>query len=109
MEDITLRVNTVNDIATSYSYVMGKDENDKYYYIKSLTFNGTESLAENRLVERYVKHYKQPKYIYGNTLVNNNVTPFSLIREHNINKTMIVTNASYDLSNDRVNLQCEQI
>lgn len=109
MEDITLRVNTENDIATSYSYVMGKDANDKYYYIKGLTFLGTESLAENRLVERYVNHYKQPKYKYGNTLVNDNVTPFSLIREHNINKTMIVTNASYDLSNDRVNIDCEQL
>lgn len=109
MEDITLRVNTENDIATSYSYVMGKNSQNKYYYIKGLNFLGTDNLAENRLVERYVNHYKVPKYRYSNTLVNDNVTPFSLISEHNLNKTMIVNNASYDLSNDRVNLECEQL
>lgn len=109
MEDITLRVNTENDIATSYSYVMGKNDSNKFFYIKGLTFLGSDKLAENRLVERYVNHYSLPKYIYSNTLVNDNITPFSLISEHNLNKTMIVNNASYDLSNDRVEIECEQL
>lgn len=108
MEDIELRVNSESDIATSYSYVMGKKDN-KYYYIKSLNYNGTDNLQENRLIERYVNHYSKPKYKYGNTLVNNEVTPFSLIREHNLNKTMIVTNASYDLTNNRVEIESEQL
>ena len=67
------------------------------------------NLQENRLIERYVNHYSKPKYKYGNTLVNNEVTPFSLIREHNLNKTMIVTNASYDLTNNRVEIESEQL
>lgn len=108
LEDITLRVNSENEIATSYSYVMGKN-GSKYYYLKGLTFSDGDKLAENRLVERYVNYYKTPKYKYSNTLINDNITPFSLIYEHNLNKTMIVGGASYDLSNNRVTINCSQV
>ena len=108
LEDIELRVNTANENAVSYSYVMGKSGNN-YYYPKQLTFNGNTVLPEQKVIDRYVSYYSSPKYKYSNTLRNNNVTPFSLITETNLNKTMIVNRASYDLSNNRVEIELNQI
>ena len=108
LDDIELRVNTANDNAVSYSYVMGKSGND-YYYPKQLTFNGNTVLPEQKVIDRYVSYYSSPKYKYSNTLKNDNVTPFSLITETNLNKTMIVNRATYDLSNNRVEIELNQI
>lgn len=108
LDDIELRVNTANDNAVSYSYVMGKNGND-YYYPKQLTFNGNTVLPEQKVIDRYVSYYSSPKYKYSNTLKNDDVTPFSLITETNLNKTMIVNRATYDLSNNRVEIELNQI
>lgn len=108
LDDIELRVNTANDNAVSYSYVMAKSGND-YYYPKQLTFNGNTVLPEQKVIDRYVSYYSSPKYKYSNTLKNDDVTPFSLITETNLNKTMIVNRASYDLSNNRVEIELNQI
>ena len=108
LEDIELRVNTANDNAISYSYVMAKS-GDNYYYPKQLTFSGSTALPEEKVIERYVSYYSSPKYKYSNTLKNDDVTPFSLITETNLNKTMIVNKATYDLSNNSVEIELNQI
>lgn len=108
LEDITLKVNTHNDIATSYSYVIAKNGNN-YYYIDALRYGSTDKVPERRLVERYVNYHSTPKYKYGNTLKNNDVTPFTQVTETNLGKTMIVTKANYDLSNNNVEIQANQL
>lgn len=107
LDDIELRVNTVNENAVSYSYVMASS-GGVFYYPKELTFNGVTKLPEQNVIERYFNYYSSPKYKYSNTIKNEDVTPFSLITETNLNKTMIVNNITYDLSNNRVELELNQ-
>ena len=100
LDDVQLRVNTYNDKSVSYSFAMGKDGTD-YYYIRGLNFVGEgEDVPENKIVKRMTSHYSQPKYQYANTLKNDNITPFTLVTEHNLNKTMIVKNVEYDMTDN---------
>lgn len=109
MEDVTLTVNSYTELATSYSYVMGLDGNNYYYIKNGLRFGNSTMIPEEKLVERYVNYYSSPKYKYGNTLRNVDVTPFSLISESNLGKTMVVGKASYDLSNNCVEIEGLQL
>ena len=111
LEDINLKVNTVNDYATSYSYVIAKNGND-YLYIKTLNFGNGDRVPEERIVERMVNHYQTPKFQYGNTLKNRDrVTPFFplLPTLNNQQKQMVVRDATYDLMNDTVAVKAQEI
>lgn len=111
LEDINLKVNTVNDYATSYSYVIAKNGND-YLYIKTLNFGNGDRVPEERIVERMVNHYQTPKFQYGNTLKNRDrVTPFFplLPTLNNQQKQMVVRDAAYDLMNDTVAVKAQEI
>ena len=111
LDDITLKVNTANDYATSYSYVIAKNGND-YLYIKTLNFGNGNETPEERIVERMVDHYKTPKFQYGNTLKNRDtITPFFplLPTLNNQQKQMVVKDATYDMMNDTVAVKAQEI
>ncbi len=111
LEDINLKVNTVNDYAISYSYVIAKDGND-YLYIKTLNFGNGNKTPEEKIVERMVNHYQTPKFQYGNTLKNRDrITPFFplLPTLNNQQKQMVVRDATYDMINDTVAVKAQEI
>ena len=81
LDDVTLKVNTANDLATSYSYAIAQRGND-YYYIKGVQFDGVERKPEERLVERLINYYQAPKYKMTATVHDTvSVLPFHPIIE----------------------------
>lgn len=115
LEDFKLKVNTVTDNAVSYSFVMEPSYNMdltvdydftrnlkyNYYYdedIHSEVFRA--ELPENMIVKKMTEFYSTPKYQYANTLKNDNISPFTLLTENNLNKTMMVQNVEYDLTDN---------
>lgn len=109
LEDFKLKVNTVTDNAVSYSFVMEDDHSlmpsdNRYSFNKYLYYhysnNVTTDIPENVIVKKMTEFYSTPKYQYANTLKNDNITPFTLLTENNLNKTMIVQNVEYDMTDN---------
>ena len=118
LEDVELRVNTQNDWATSYSYVIGQS-GGQYSYIKSLNFGTTNIKPEERLVQRLVTHYKNPKYqfswsVHNEKASDNNSTevmPFQPIREKigGTFRNLVTTSVNYNLSSNTVHITTNEI
>lgn len=118
LEDIELRVNTKNDWATSYSYVIGQS-NNQYNYIDSLTFDSEEKKPEERLVERLVEYYRAPKFQFSRSLHNKvldtststEIYPFQPISETigGSSKQLVTTAATYNVSQNTVNINTNEI
>ena len=111
LEDVTLTVNTANDWANSYSYLI-KQNGNNYDYIKELSFGGTTKRPEERLVEKYVNYYSTPKIQYGATILNNmEIYPFQPIYEtmNNVRKNFIICNLTYNLSLNNIDINTCQI
>ena len=116
LEDVTLTVNTANDWANSYSYLI-KQNNSSYDYIKSLYFGSISKRPEERLVEKYVNYYNRPRYQYGNTLFNKKpssgteIYPFQPITEvlNGVNKNFIVNSITYDISANTADINAFEV
>ena len=111
LDDITLKVNTANDWATSYSYAIAQSGSE-YYYIKSVQFDGVEKKPEERLVERLVNHYKTPKYKMTATVHDTvSVQPFHPITEtiSGVTKQMVTNSATYHISANTVTVEANEI
>lgn len=118
LEDIELKVNTQNDWATSYSYVIGQS-GGQYNYIDSLTFGSAKKKPEERLVQRLVNYYKLPKYQFSRSVHNKvldtststEVYPFQPITETigGSSKQLVTTAATYDISQNKVNVNTNEI
>ena len=52
---------------------------------------------EEHLISKYIDHYSTPRFQYENTLLNKDITPFSLIHEETLNKDLAVSSITYDL------------
>lgn len=106
LDDIIMRVNTYSPRATSYSYVMDMEAQD---FVDTMTYVPTGQIAkpEEILMRKYVEHYSTPKLIYENTIVDNEITPFSLFKV--ANRTMIIGNANYDIDYNCINAQLIEI
>ena len=103
-DDLTLRVNTYNPKAVSYSYVfdlLGKDYVGDTYNVA----RKKSAKQEEHLISKYVDHYSSPKFTYENTILNKDVTPFSLIHEETLNKNMMVNSVTYDLAMNNAEVQ----
>ena len=111
LDDVTLKVNTANDWATSYSYAIAQRGND-YYYIKGVQFDGTEKKPEERIVERLVNHYKTPKYKMTATVHDTvSVYPFHPINETvgGVSKQMVANSVTYHISANTVTIEANEI
>lgn len=111
LDDITLKVNTANDWATSYSYAIAQRSND-YYYIKGVQFDGIEKKPEERLVERLVNYYQTPKYKMTATVHDTvSVLPFHPIIEtiSGVTKQMVTNSATYHISANTVTVEANEI
>lgn len=120
MEDVTLKVNTQNSWATSYSYVIGQNGAD-YKYIDGLTFEplSTKKKPEEKLVESLVNYYKVPRYIFSRSVQNKvsgdantyEVTPYMAISESigGSQKTLVTTAITYNISQNTANLTTNEI
>ena len=116
MDDIKLTVNTANDWAHSYSYLI-KETNNGYEFIYNLKFrDNTVQRPEEKIVDKYVKYYSTPRYQYGNTLKNNTASggtelwPFQPLTEtlNGITKTFITNSITYNISANTANIiACE--
>lgn len=105
LDDITLKVNTYNSKAVSYSYVF--DLLNKKY-IEDNLYNVARkktSRQEEHIISKYVDHYSSPRFQYENTILNKEVTPFSLIHEETLNKNMVVNSVTYDLAMNNAEVQ----
>jgi hypothetical protein len=103
-DDLTLRVNTYNTKAVSYSYVfdlLGKDYVGDTYNVA----RKKSAKQEEHLISKYIDHYSSPRFTYENTVLNKDVTPFSLIHEETLNKNMVVNSVTYDLSMNNAEVQ----
>jgi hypothetical protein len=111
LDDVTLKVNTANDWATSYSYAIAQSGSE-YYYIKGVQFDGVEKKPEERLVERLVNHYKTPKYKMTATVHDTvSVQPFHPITEtiSGVTKQMVTNSATYHISANTVTVEANEI
>lgn len=105
-EDIELRINTYNEHAGSYSYVISKTGN-KYDYVGELLNKNTSksTLSEEHIIDKYSKYYSTPKLIYNNTLKDaDKVTPLTKYYENTLDTTFIGNTLIYNLSNNSVDV-----
>ena len=106
-----MTVNTANDWANSYSYLI-KQNGNSYDYVKNLGFSSTSKRPEERLVEKYVNYYSEPKIKYGATILNNmEIYPFQPIYEimNNTRKNFVTCNLTYNLSSNTIDINTCQI
>lgn len=106
LDDIKLKINTYYNKASSYSYVI--NNNNFIEKILNTTTNKKQK-AEEHLIEKYVTHYSSPKFQYENSLINKDISPFSIIHEETLNKDMIVNSVIYNLSNNSANVSLIEI
>lgn len=103
-EDIKLYVNSYAQNTLSYSNVATKNSG-KYDYLKSV-YNRIERgayLPEQILIDKLYRHHKSPKIIYKNSL-KYNFSPFDMIKENSLDKTMIVNALGIDYANDSIDV-----
>ena len=119
LDDVELKVNTKNDYATSYSYVIGKSGNN-YFYITDFNFGNGNKKPEEHLVNKLVNYYSTPKYQYGNILKNRDAiaykiygetTPFFPFAEtlDGVSRNMIVRDITYNISNNTAKIIGQEI
>lgn len=118
MDDVEMRVNTQNSWATSYSYVICQS-GGLYKYIDGLTFDSVKRKPEEKLVESLVNYYKLPRYTFQRSVQNKisgnantyEVSPYMPIRESigGSQKTLVTTSATYNISQNTVNITANEI
>lgn len=64
---------------------------------------GSSYLPERILIDKLYRHHKTPKLIYKNSL-NYKFSPFDMIKENSLDKTMMVNALGIDYANDSVDV-----
>lgn len=103
-EDVELLVNSYSKGILSYSNVATKKDG-KFDYLKSVynRIAGGEYLPEQILIDKLYRHHKTPKFIYQNSL-NYKFSPFDMIKENSLDKTMAINTLGVDYANDSVDV-----
>ena len=101
--DIDLYINTYDFNHSSYSFALVKN-GDKYDYLREVDDGVDNKIQEHRIIERFVKHYSDPKCCYSNTLVNKDFSPFTKIHIKSLNKTFLLTDIDYQLRLNKINI-----
>lgn len=105
LDDIVMKVNTYNDKAASYSYVLCKIT-DGYNFVDKLK-KGTESMiAEEYTINKYCNYYSTPKLVYNNNLCYN----FSILdRLSLLNNEFIINTMTIHLLHNNAEISAMQI
>lgn len=98
-DDILMTVNTYSTSATSYSYVVDVNSEEMAGEVYN-NATKTTAIPEEQLVNKYMNHYQTPRIAYTNTLNNANLTPYSILKENNLNKTMVTQSITYKMGDD---------
>lgn len=103
-DDIELTVNSYAKQILSYSNVATKN-NGKLDYLKSVysRIAGNSYLPEQILIDKLYRHHKTPKLIYKNSL-NYRFSPFDMIKENSLDRTMLVNALGIDYANDSIDV-----
>ena len=109
-DDIEFRINTYNEHAGSYSYVLTKI-GDEYYFVDTLT--DTASLdklkAEEHCINKYVNYYSKPRFRYSNSIKNRGISLNSVLKENTLNKNFVINSITYDLINNKCDVELNEI
>lgn len=102
LDDITLKVNTYSETAGSYSYVLTKEDTEKYGFVTQLYNKGADlnMKMETSIIEKYVNYYREPKFSYTNILKNKSINPYTIVFEPTIMKDMVINSVTYNLSDN---------
>lgn len=109
-DDIEFRINTYNEHAGSYSYVLTKI-GEEYYFVDTLT--DTASLdklkAEEHCINKYVNYYSKPRFRYSNSIKNRGISLNSVLKENTLNKNFVINSITYDLMNNKCDVELNEI
>ena len=110
LDDIEFRVNTFNEHSGSYSYVLFK-QGDSYKFVDNIfdISNKETKKAEEHCIEKYTNYYSRPRFIYSNSIKNKNVNLNSILNEKSTQKDYIINSVTYDLINNKVDVQLNEI
>ena len=110
LDDIEFRVNTFNEHSGSYSYVLFKDK-DTYKFVDNIfdISNKETKKAEEHCIQKYTNYYSKPRFIYSNSIKNKNVNLNSILNEKSTQKDYIINSVTYDLINNKVDVQLNEI
>ena len=104
LSDIEFRVNTFSTKQNSYSYALLNDGGTlKFCNNITDTITDDEDIAENLCVKKYVNYYQKARFIFSNSLKDNNIKLYSLFKNNTINKTLSIASIEYHLINNAVN------
>lgn len=106
-EDIIMIVNTYTPSATSFSYVIDPVNGDVAGKLLNNATNET-AIAEEQLVNKFVTHCQTPKIEYVNDLHNKDLKPYSIIKEKNLDKIMIMQAITYNLVADAAEITLKE-
>ena len=110
LDDIEFRVNTFNEHSGSYSYVLFKDK-DTYKFVDNIFDIPSKETkkSEEHCIEKYTNYYSKPRFIYSNSIKNKNVNLNSILNEKSTQKDYIINSIVYDLINNKVDVQLNEI
>lgn len=110
LDDIEFRVNTFNEHSGSYSYVLFKDK-DTYKFVDNIFYIPSKETkkSEEHCIEKYTNYYSKPRFIYSNSIKNKNVNLNSILNEKSTQKDYIINSIVYDLINNKVDVQLNEI
>lgn len=110
LDDIEFRVNTFNEHSGSYSYVLFKDK-DTYKFVDNIFDISSKETkkAEEHCIEKYTNYYSKPRFIYSNSIKNKNVNLNSILNEKSTQKDYIINSITYDLINNKVDVELNEI
>ena len=106
-EDIIMTVNTYTPSATSFSYVIDPVNDDVAGKLLNNATNET-AIAEEQLVNKFMTHCQTPKIEYVNDLHNKDLKPYSILKEKNLDKIMIMQAITYNLVDDAAEITLKE-
>lgn len=105
LDDIVMKVNTYNDKAASYSYVLYKIT-DGYNFVDKLKKGSESMIAEEYTINKYCDYYSTPKLVYNNNLWYN----FNIIdRLSLMNKEFIINTMTIHILNNNAEITAMQL
>ena len=109
-DDIEFRINTYNEHAGSYSYVLTK-VGDEYYFVDTLTDGVSKDKlkAEEHCINKYVNYYSKPRFRYSNSIKNRDISLNSILKENTLNKNFVINSITYDLMNNKCDVELNEI
>ena len=109
-DDVEFRINTYNEHAGSYSYVLTKI-GEEYYFVDTLTDAASldKLKAEEHCINKYVNYYSKPRFRYSNSIKNRGISLNSVLKENTLNKNFVINSITYDLINNKCDVELNEI